>query len=201
MSLDGEEDTEVVAVPEADDEDQETFADLITPRGFAISVEVYPVIAVPDDSGTSFTAYTLDNLRRYKKLSGTTQSEYFNLSTSATTTYVNQIADAMQTYANQTGKDCVFIGWLVSCKFQQKATRPQYITMKPTSSTLEGTDEVTQTIPPNYTTSEFTISNVFTPYLELDQRQQFGYKGAFYYKTETGNTVGIMLASGFGINY
>ena len=31
MSLEGEEDTEVVAVPEADDEDQETFADLITP--------------------------------------------------------------------------------------------------------------------------------------------------------------------------
>lgn len=72
--------------------------------------------------------------------------------------------------------------------------------MKPTASSLAGTDEVKQTIPPNYNTSTYTIARVFGPYREIGQRQLFGFNGAFYYKNETGTILSMMLASGFIIN-
>ena len=198
VSLDGEEIAEPTTIPGTEATERAAIIpDLVRPTASPITVEVYPVITVPEDNNA---AYTLNNLRRYKQLSGTAQSEYFELSASATATYMNEINNTMQAYTNQTGKTCKFAGWQVTCQFKQTATRPQYITMKPTASSLAGTDEVKQTIPPNYNTSIYTIARVFGPYREIGQRQLFGFNGAFYYKNETGTILSMMLASGFIIN-
>lgn len=66
--------------------------DLISPEVSPLSVQVYPVIFVPEEGA----GYILNDCGRYKKLSGTTQAEMFNLSTTATTAYINEIASTIR---------------------------------------------------------------------------------------------------------
>ncbi|WP_297200464.1 hypothetical protein [uncultured Flavonifractor sp.] len=170
--------------------------DLISPEVSPLSVQVYPVIFVPEENA----GYILNDCGRYKQLSGTAQSELFNLSTSATTTYINEIQSTMQQYTNLTGNTCYFIGWQLTCKIQMIATRPEYIELTPTTSCISGTDPIKETIPPNYNTCTYTISGIFEPTKALTEYQWYGFKGQFAFTQADGSLGAIDVMTGFSIN-
>lgn len=171
--------------------------DLISPEVSPLSVQVYPVIFVPEEGA----GYILNDCGRYKKLSGTTQAEMFNLSTTATTAYINEIASTMQQYTNLTGNSCSFIGWQLTCEIEMIATRPEYIELTPTDSCLSGTDTIRETIPSNFTTCTYTITGIFEPTKELTEYQWYGFTGQFAFTQADGSLGAIDVLTGFSINY
>ena len=170
--------------------------DLVTPRVAPICVEVYPLIEVPEEGGA---LYTLIDHRRYKTLSGTAQSEYFGLDAAATASYINGINASLALFNAQNGY--TFIGWQITCSIQMTATRPNYIELVPSRTSITGTDPVRENIPSNYTTCTYTLTRWFeftSP--DLTAYQTYGFTGEFNITYANGTRGGLYVGTGFQIN-
>ena len=172
--------------------------DLVTPRVAPICVEVYPLIEVPEEGGA---LYTLIDHRRYKTLSGTAQSEYFGLDAAATASYINGINASLALFNAQNGYTAEFIGWQITCSIQMTATRPNYIELVPSRTSITGTDPVRENIPSNYTTCTYTLTRglEFTS-PDLTAYQTYGFTGEFNITYANGTRGGLYVGTGFQIN-
>lgn len=177
---------------------ERVISDLISPKVMPISVEVYPIITVPEENGQ---VYVLTGLRRYQTLPGKAQAECFGLSEAATTSYINSINNTVALYNEQTGYTAEFIGWQLTCEIQMTATRPDYIELKPSSTSLTGTDPIREDIPPNYTTCTYTVTGWFKfTKPDLTQYQSYGFTGGFYFTYADVDKGGLYVSTGFNIN-